>query len=353
MRTDAACLAVIGLLAAGAAPANATPAVLADWPFDGTTADAGGNGLDGSPGDGSARPSWIGGHDGGSALEFDGSDYVSVADNPILEPAHVAVDAWVKRSASPGRWRYVLSKGSVGCERSAYGLYSGWSSGMAFYVSNDREYVISPEVAPALVWDGRWHHVVGAYDGAHVRLWLDGAEVGAGTPASPPIAYGVGSKGVRIGAYNGDCDLGFVGGIDDVRVWNDTPPMSGTPLPAIEPVPGTPTRVAVSGGGGSSSGGDPKPASGSGTASGCLRVSLNPRTIHVKRRVRVRATVRRAAKPVAGVHVVITGAGINAKARTNHKGTATIVVKARKRGPLKARVRGQKPSCPAATVRAR
>jgi Concanavalin A-like lectin/glucanases superfamily len=38
------------------------------------------------------------------------------------------------------------------------------------------------------VWDGKWHHAAGTYDGSTVRLFIDGVEVGRGTPANTPIA---------------------------------------------------------------------------------------------------------------------------------------------------------------------
>ena len=105
---------------------------------------------------------------------------MTVPDTGVLEPQHIAVDAWVRAPESPGRWRYVLSKGSVDCDHSAYGLYSGFSGGMAFYVSSLSQYTISPEVSSATVWDGGWHHVIGSYDGERVRLWIDGSQVGDG-----------------------------------------------------------------------------------------------------------------------------------------------------------------------------
>ena len=37
---------------------------------------------------------------------------------------------------------------------------------MAFYVSSQAQYTISPEVPAAIVWDGAWHHIIGSYDGA-------------------------------------------------------------------------------------------------------------------------------------------------------------------------------------------
>ena len=159
---------------------------------------------------------------------------MTITNTGLLEPPKLAVDAWVRRSGSPGRWRYVLSNGSLQCNRSAYGLYSGWSGGMGFYVSSTTEYVISPEVSPAIVWDGAWHHIIGSYDGDRVRLWIDGSQVGAGTPTTGPIIYS-GSGGIYIGTYRGSCDLGFSGAIDDATVWDDRP-AEATTGPVIDPV---------------------------------------------------------------------------------------------------------------------
>jgi hypothetical protein len=362
MRREAACIAVLGVLWLGAGSAQAAPAVLAHWRFDEgagqAAADASGRGNDGQLGAsvaGDARdPRWIAGHDGGSALAFGGADYVSIRDTGALEPAHVAADAWVRRAGSPGAWRYVLSKGSLDCARSAYGLYSGWAGGMSFYVSNSTSYFLSPEVPAGTVWDGRWHHVTGSYDGDHVRLWIDGAHVGSGTAANIAIVYGAASHGLYVGMYRGSCDLGFDGAIDDVKVWDDAPPHTSVPGPVVPAVPGTPTEVAV--GGGSSATDDSARSSTSGSAtttpSDCLHVSLSRHAIPVKRRAVVLATVRRATKRLAGARVVVLGADVNAVAQTNSKGTARIVVRARKRGRLTVRVRGQKASCPSSSVRA-
>src|SRR5204863_1472644 len=164
---------------------------------------------------------------------FGGADYVSVPDTAELEPGRVAVDAWVRRAGSPGVWRHVLSNGSLDCDRSAYGLYSGWAGGMSFYVSDSTSYFISPEVPSATVWDGSWHHVIGSYDGDRVRLWIDGAQVGSGTAANIAIAYGTASNSIYAGIYRGSCDLGFDGAIDDVKVWDDAPPQTIVPGPVV------------------------------------------------------------------------------------------------------------------------
>jgi Concanavalin A-like lectin/glucanases superfamily len=347
MRKEAALVIMLATIGWCAAPASAAPTVDAHWSFDEgsgqVAADSGPSGLHGrlgsSAGADTGDPAWTVGHDGGSALAFSGGQYVTVPDSAALEPAHVTVDAWVRRSGSPGTWRYVLSKGSVGCDRSAYGLYSGWAGGMSFYVSSASHYTLTPDAPASLVWDGAWHHVVGAYDGARVRLWVDGAQVGDGTATTLTIAYGVGSKGVYLGTYRGTCELGFKGDIDDVQILGDgAQPGSG---PVIQPTPGTPTHLVVPGGGTS---GAPRAA--------CLRVSLDRRTVPLDKRTRVVATVRRGKRTVTGVHVVVRGAGVAATAKTNRKGRAGLNVRARKRGRLTVRIRGESVSCVARTVRA-
>ena len=362
MRKEAACVAMLGVLWFGATAAQAAPTVLADWHFDegaGQAArDASGHGNDAWLGGGAvsdaADPAWIPGHDGGSALAFGGADYVSVPDRTALEPREVAVEAWVRRTGSPGAFRHVLSKGSLGCERSAYGLYSGWSGGLAFYVSGSSSYFVSPEVSATMVWDGTWHHVIGSYDRDSVRLWIDGSSVGSGTPAKIAIAYGSGSRGIYVGIYRGSCDLGFDGAIDDLKLWDGAPPQTTAPGPVLPAVPGTPTHGAVDAVQPATDDGAKPSATGSGasTPRGCLSVSLSRHTVPIKRRALVLATVRRAAKRLAGAGVVIRGGDVRAFARTNRKGTARIVVRALKRGRLTVRVRGQKSGCPSSTVRA-
>jgi hypothetical protein len=361
MRKEAAIGLVLASLGWCAAPASATSNVVAHWSFDEGSgqraADSGPNSAHGRLGETSAGdsddPTWIAGHAGSGALAFDGAQFVAVSDTAALEPAHVAVDTWVRRAGTPGRWRYVLSKGSVGCDRSAYGMYSGWSGGLAFYVSSSSDYTISPEAPASAVWDGAWHHVVGAYDGTSVRLWIDGAQVGAGTPAAVTIAYGVGSKGVYIGTYRGSCDLGFKGDIDDAQIWDDAPALPDLGLPVIPPVSGAPTHVPVGGGSASGVRGSTQQQSTTSTARrACLRVSLNRSTVPLRRRTRVVATVRRGKRGVVGVHVIVKGAGVTAGGRTNRKGRAGVSVKASKRGRLRVRIAGERASCAARTVRA-
>jgi Concanavalin A-like lectin/glucanases superfamily len=357
MRKEAVLLvALSAVLGWCAAPAVAEPNVLAKWTLDEgagqVAADASGHantGVLGALGDpDAADPGWIQGH-AGSALSFNGSSYVSIPDTAGLEPAHVAVDAWVQHSGSPGRWRYVLSNGSLQCNRSAYGLYTGQSGGMAFYFSSASEYTVSPEVSPAMAWDGAWHHVIGSYDGLRVRLWIDGSQVGTGTATSAAISYTSGSRGVYIGTYRGSCELGFSGAIDDATVWDDRP-AEATTGPVIEPVASTPTHIPLGAANSSTA-----PATTAPQPKGCVRVSLSRHTIPIRRKTKLVATVRRGSHRVAGVRLVVSGKGVTTTGRrtTDLKGKTKLAVRARKAGRLQVTVRGQKAGCSATTIRAR
>jgi len=170
-------------------------------------------------------PTWL--RDGLlGGLHFAGGQEVTIPDSPSLDPQHVTVLALVRGSASPGTWRYIVSKGAMGCTAGSYGLYTGFSGGLAFYVYDGTSFFDSPEEPPATIWDGRWHIVAGTFDGTTVRLFVDGKEVGMGASVPSPfaIAYDLPVGSGEVGGYGG-CDLSFVGDITQVSIWNTALPI--------------------------------------------------------------------------------------------------------------------------------
>lgn len=349
----------VSVMALTLAPASAHAAfgLAGEWLLDdgpGTLVrDTSGAGRDGEFGEGLAAPHRIFGIDG-LALHFDGDDEVVMPDSAGLEPARLSVDAWVRNAGSPGSYRYVVSKGATACSASSYGLYTGASHGLAFYVAGPSGYVVSAQAGAAAIWDGAWHHAVGTYDGETVRLFVDGAQVGSGRAAPASISYGLPSKSLRFGTYRGDCNLPYTGDIDAVRIWNlalteeevaatpPTPTARALPSPST-PRPGTPAPGTTPGS---------TPGSTSAAAASCLTVAPSKRRLRVGRRTTVTATVRKSGRAAAHVRVVLSGRGIKTIAhRTDSKGRARFVVRPKRKVALRLRAYGTAPKCAAPIAR--
>ena len=120
--------------------------------------------------------------------------------------------------------RHQAREHADGCEASSYALYSSQNQGLGFYVYDGSTWKRSPEADPS-VWDGRWHHAAGTYDGSMLRLFIDGVEVGTGTPASLEIEYDLPTTESMLGTYPGGCSFQLIGDVDGVSVWNRALPI--------------------------------------------------------------------------------------------------------------------------------
>jgi hypothetical protein len=218
-----------GLLLAAMIPASASAdsPLAGYWPmYEGkgqVVHDISGNGNDGRLGsslntDG-RDADWVKGLKGvGHALRFDGNDYIAIPDAPSLRQQRLTVEAWVNRKGSPGQFKYIVSKGGDRCEAASYGLYSSSNGGVAFYVYDGTKWWRTPQGSTSL-WDGKWHHVAGTYDGSKVRLFVDGKQVGNGTSFSGKIKYETPAGAGALGAYRGSCALTMSGIVDEARIW--------------------------------------------------------------------------------------------------------------------------------------
>jgi fibronectin type 3 domain-containing protein len=155
---------------------------------------------------------WIASGHTGSALSFNGTSARStIADaNDLDLTSAMTLMAWVYPTVVPSGWRTVLHK-----ETDRFYLFAGSggagpAGGGTFGSGNVNAY--GPSALPA----GAWSHLATTFDGATVRLYVNGALV-----TSAPATGGIGVSGSPL-AIGGSAAYGefFGGRIDDVRVYN-------------------------------------------------------------------------------------------------------------------------------------
>jgi RHS repeat-associated protein len=172
-----------------------------------TAADASGNGnagtLDGA--------TWTTNGKFGNALSFDGTnDWVTVNDANSLDLVNgMTLEAWVYPTALGTTWRTILMK-----EWDAYYyLYANTDQGPGTGVNiGGYKEIYSATDLPL----NAWTHVAGTWDGATLRLYMNGSPVatlsqsGSLTNSSDPLRIG---GNAQWGEY-------FAGRIDEVRIYN-------------------------------------------------------------------------------------------------------------------------------------
>ena len=191
--------------------------VRGSWSFDEGAGSVAGDGS-GWGNDGVLRgsPDWVAGL-AGSALRFDGgSEYVTVADDAAVDlSGSVTLAGWVR----PERvgTQYVIKKAAAGSV-DGYEL-SLASSGRVFVrfnqASSKNTYrVDSTSSYPS---DGQtWMHVAATFDGATVRLFVDGVQEASG---SGPSSVAVNDLALAFGAQPDGLNK-LRGAVDEVRIYD-------------------------------------------------------------------------------------------------------------------------------------
>ena len=174
---------------------------------------------------------WVAGRTG-NALHFDGAyDYVRVPASATLEPRHVSLALWFRATPYTDYhwdWKVLAYKGLINCWASSYSLKSAndAQNGMVFmiYSRDPRDGILKNIYTPPVagVWDGKWHHAVGTFDGSMLRLYIDG-QLASSHPWTGSISYDTMTdhQDFVIGDPTYMCQQkNYRGDIDEVLVWD-------------------------------------------------------------------------------------------------------------------------------------
>jgi len=218
------------LVGVNVATADLDDGLVGYWSFDegegGTAYDYSGHGSHGAI----HGASWVDAVSG-TGLSFDGADdYIQVPHSVSLQPqSGITIAAWVKPNGfyvGPCQGNYIVSKGvdnTVGW----YGLvYADFDDCGVFTPEAERFYIamrfadetVSGSVSNTVVQLQRWCHVVGTYDGASCRIYVDGVQEAVAVFAK---VLGANTQDLTIGRMMHASYPYWVNGIiDEVRIYN-------------------------------------------------------------------------------------------------------------------------------------
>ena len=187
-----------------------TSSLVGWWRFEGNANDSSGKGNNGTVYGSSLDTGKF-----GRCYSFDGvDDYVEVPDSASLKPTKISVAAWVKPFAFTAGAKDIIARrntsnigGFVWRGFDGSGLLTLW-----FY----RDGIGWENVKVTLVANV-WNHVVGTYDGANIRAYLNAVET---SPTAVSGLLGTPTTVLRIGADAYALRDFFKGLIDEVRIYN-------------------------------------------------------------------------------------------------------------------------------------
>lgn len=186
------------------------------WPLDAGTGtavwDASANNNNGT----GTNNTWTTGKVGG-ALAMNGSNrYVNIPSSVSVNPTNVTVSAWLNSSDTASTASAVTKWDDVTQGDGEWILGHGTAAGTFRFVIKIGGTIYRNESSTGFS-TGAFHHVVGAYDGSNVRLYVDGAEVGTALPVSGSMPSTL--PPVRLGNRASDNQY-YNGIVDEVKIFS-------------------------------------------------------------------------------------------------------------------------------------
>lgn len=141
-----------------------------------------------------------------------------VADAADLHPQSFTVDAWVTHTDSGGNLPAAFVFANSGSDQ-AHGIeLDTRPNGQVDFYINGGTTGGGLGAAPGSINDGQFHHLAGTYDGAVMRLYIDGTQVGQ-TAVVTTVNYEPGAPLVIGSRQNTGATYGWPGVIDEVQLF--------------------------------------------------------------------------------------------------------------------------------------
>ena len=150
---------------------------------------------------------------GSNCLEFDGQDdYIDIKNQSNFRLSTFSISVWVKTNKNDSSAIFYRGDSS----EYEYLLYNtGGDDSIRVYVTDSSSSNYNANVPNAT--DGKWHHIVGLWDGSQLKIFMDGSL--QDTVNVGDISIYSSSGKVNIGYYNEGNNY-FEGAIDDVRIYD-------------------------------------------------------------------------------------------------------------------------------------
>ena len=161
---------------------------------------------------------------GGGCYDFDGDDYIYVADADSLDVASITVNMWVRWDVTPGSGSayYLLAKTEDIGNQDAYRGFIDDANKFNFLVRGPG--IVSLATTSSGISTGAWHHIAATYNGSGTyKMYVDGSSVAfTGGGVTGPI-YPTTSRltwGSRYDSSESVYKFFFVGKMDEPTIWN-------------------------------------------------------------------------------------------------------------------------------------
>ncbi|MFZ4058434.1 MAG: LamG-like jellyroll fold domain-containing protein [Ferruginibacter sp.] len=143
------------------------------------------------------------------------TDYATAPGSVILNLNQFSLGAYVKTTDASGNYKNIVWK-DVDGSNANYALYiTNTNKAQITFQRNPISGIAPNATGTTTITDGNWHYLVGTYDGANLKIYVDGVLEATTADASPVMT---GANPLYLGTSAGFNK--YNGSMDEISVWN-------------------------------------------------------------------------------------------------------------------------------------